>query len=259
MPRISRLPACLVAATAGVLLVAQSAAIAASTPYANRARARLGGEYASGAPINGVTSKLLVPNDSRFPTINVASDIYMSSGNVFVQFGVLVGREYIGTKVPRSGGGCMDGGPRSFFAGPHLFLGAVGPGEPCETLRDLGPFGSSGDYRQFGLRRNSNGTYYATLDGVTKYTTAISFPAAMQPGVVAEVNETCGFVRTDARDQADFALRTLAWHDEARGWQFWTTQYMSQELQSPSSWSIFRPYGGDTYHADGANPPPAGC
>ncbi|MFN2581899.1 MAG: hypothetical protein ABR498_04055 [Candidatus Dormibacteria bacterium] len=109
------------------------------------------------------------------------------------------------------------------------------------------------------MRRNSNGTYYATLDGLTKYTTVIAFPAAMEPGVVAEANRPCAYTYTDAQAK-DGSIRTLRWHDNARSWQLWTQQYDTQELVNPELWSIYRPGGsGQAYHADGANPRPSNC
>lgn len=233
-------------------------ATAAPIRSPNRARAQLGTDHAGGSPINGVDSDLYVSGNLDSSITGVAGDIYMSDPNgQFVQFGIVQGEvgfdqqtlDYLGNCVPRNG--------TRFLSSPHLFLGAKLSSQPCETLRDLGPFGSVNNRRHFGLRQRTDGTYYATLDGVLKYTTSISFPLAMEPGVVAEANDTCAYTIADA--QTSSAMRTLRWHDDVRGWQSWNYQVNTYELMHPTLWNRFRPNGVATYHADGAYPSPSYC
>jgi hypothetical protein len=249
--------------TTSCLFVGLTPTPAAAAPivYPNRARAELGSEYASGSAIDGVTSDLWVSSVLIGSTTSVASDIYMVNyglaGPQFVQFGIIQGNVYFGS-YNYVNGQCVIAHPLDNLTYPHLFIGAQLSTQPCETLRDLGPFGSTDTWRHFGLRRNSDGTYYARLDSVVKYTTSIAFPAAMEPGVVAEENDTCGYTTTDAETSGGGS--TLQWHDNARGWQYWTEQFNSSELYHPTLWDIYRPNGtAKTYHADGDSPLPGEC
>ena len=143
---------------------------------------------------------------------------------------------------------------------PDFCLGALGPGQSCQTSSELGPFGARWNFRKLGLRKNTNSTYYATLDGVLKYTTSITFATAMEPSVVAEANDDCGFSNEVSADYNAVSDNSLAWHDNARGWQFWTTQYNTHSLDYPADWNSYRPGGTSaSFSAYGASPKPSIC
>jgi hypothetical protein len=195
----------------------------------------------SGSAINGVSAQLYVAAGYT-STSGTYSDIFLEApdGTTFIQLGVFTGRALIGS---RTGANCS-AAPGAYtvnWTAPHLMLGAIGPGQTCETLRDLGEFGSTNNFRTLGLRRNANGTYYATLDNVTKYTTSIAFPEAMSPGIVAETGDTCAYVTARATTATNG--RSLAWHDNARGWQYWTMQSWFLTATYPDLWDYFRPSG----------------
>ena len=67
-----------------------------------------------------------VPSNLYYDTKDVADDIYMFNGSTFIQLGVILGPEYIGTKV-LSGGSFFAAGPPTTFSTPEFFLGALGP------------------------------------------------------------------------------------------------------------------------------------
>lgn len=214
----------------------------------NRLGAFLPGYYSSGSAIDGVAGTLRVIDKGPGPT---ADDIFMyvESDGTFIQLGIKQGLTRFN--------GCN--GQLVNLTWPHFFIGAQRPGDQCETLRDLGPFGSVNNYRQFGLRRNPDGTYYATLDNEVRYTTSVTFPAAMRASVVAEANTTCAYLYTKA-ETASSPYKSLKWHDNARSWQYWTEQYNYESgMHHRSLYLSGRRNGAPTFYAFGPSPYPSWC
>lgn len=190
----------------------------------------------AGRSLDGVESTLYVRDNAASRAISSvsASDIYMSSngsGQRFVQFGVIQG--HFQTSACAGGGS-----PEDYqMTHPHLFVG-FGSRSPsaCETLLDLGQFEVLG-YRHFGLRRNSDGNYYARLDSTVEWVSTMTpaFPSAMQPAVNAEADDNCTFMYARA-NEGSAPYETLQHHALGASWAYWATKTVLPNVTNPISY-----------------------
>lgn len=233
----------LVAAGLGLALIAQTSAPAQAAASVKRIRIYMdvNAQYSgSGNPLNGVSGKLKVHSNWNSSITGQYSHIEMNDGASYVQFGVFQGRNDLVRDYGQTNQCAV---ARQTFSAPQLMLILKAPnyctGLP-EIAYPLGAFGSTGNFRQFGLRRNSNGTYYATLDGVTKYTTLAALPAAMTPNVGMDGNDTCASMTHNALDSANNDGATLALHDNVQGWRYWSSGVYYLEPSPPTGYSYGR-------------------
>jgi hypothetical protein len=185
----------------------------------------------SGNPLNGVSARLYVASGLNASISGTYSEIYMTdrTGYQYVQLGSFQGQR------TQSSSDCSSYGTYS-YPQPHLMLIYRRKSDGCEHTQDLGQFGSSGNYRNFGLRRNPDGSYYATLDNVTKTTTPASFDTALYPAAAAESHDSCADLYLDAQDTTISGGASLGLHDDVQGWRYWTGSVgWVDGLQSPEN------------------------
>jgi hypothetical protein len=237
------------AATAAAVIVPTLPASAAAQYGFIRQYAYIDANYSgSGNPLNGVAGKVFVAAASdtftsisgHYPHVEMNSSNTATSDASYVQFGTFQGRisnvRDFGQSDP-----CYTV-ERSYSA-PHAMMIYRRP-DYCggkEIAVDIGQFGSTNNYRNFGLRRNSDGTYYGRLDDQVVYTTPVTLPAAMYPNVGTDSNDTCATNKGDVYDLNATGGATLILHDNVQGWRYWTSPhryYTLYQNQSASNYSL---------------------
>jgi hypothetical protein len=254
------------ATLSSVGIVVSPPAHAAPIGYGNRISAYYDATTYHGSKITGVAGRIYVRNNYT-ATTGSASDInlYDPSYGTFIQVGVIQGYATIMDPVNTgTGGNCTK---NQYFSAPHFFVGwqwLGGPGpiggrDFCETLVDLGQFGSTGNYRDIGLRLSSDG-YYVTLDNVVKYhlpDTALK-ENYFRPQFTGETNDTCSYMYANAQNTGSphDSLKFFA----AGGWHYFPSSVVTRRLYHPTLYPTSSPYGlPSTLLAYGPTPNPGEC
>lgn len=181
--------------------------------------------YGSSAGVNGVAGSLHIPSSVTLngqPTS--AADIVLigSDNNHFVQFGWYVGS---------AAGLPTTSTPRLFF-GQGTFSGG-------ETLTAVNVAVSPGSLHTFSLRRNETLTspnyrkVYAFLDGIQVFIGGVHDYSANLPRVVGETNYLCAEMTMDASEDVGPPFRTLRFHTQASGYQYWLQHVNTGTPPSP--------------------------
>lgn len=214
--------------------------------------ATVGGD---GVPLNGVSGKLYVDSAPVGITGHYRHiEMSTTDGQPFIQFGALQGlvKNTTGTLNYNN---CS--GTSQTVTSTTVFLIYYSP-SVCshEIAISLGVFGSTGNYRNFGLRRNSDGTYYMTLDQTTLFTLPATMPSGMMPNVGSDADDTCSSASLSAVNNGT-PQDTLALYSDSAGWRYWSTPVLQYIQVSDSSKYGYGYYNGlrDTFFASG----PASC
>lgn len=222
-----------------------------------------------GANIDGVTGRIYVRNNVVYSTgtsANVNLWDYKTGYTNFIQAGVVEGNAKL-VAPDETEGPCSDSmGGYPSYAAATFFVGYFtedgNGGMWCESLVNLGQFGSTGNYRQIGIRHAGGGYWYVTLDGVEKWRKLIPGlkPGNLRPQFSGEANDNC----TDLYARAEGTstpISTLSFHTAGGAWRFWPSGALGYQLREPTRYTIKYPHGG-TYAASlayGPSPRPAGC
>jgi hypothetical protein len=236
-------------ATVASIAMPMQAASAAPIEYQNRISGYFGDTSYGGKPIDGVTGSIYIRNNKLYTTGSTANVNLVETGtgyNSFIQAGVIQGdAKLIGPDGKDNNCGAGSG-ETEYVNAPTFFVGIwhemQGGGDWCETLINLGTFGSTGNYRQVGIRHAGGTTWYVTLDGVEKWRGQFYIaPGKLRPHFSGETNDTCTTLY--ARAEATTVNKaTLAFHTSGGPWTLWPSIGVARRLYHPTLYSISAPH-----------------
>ena len=258
------------AAISASLLLVPAPADAAAIEYQNRINFYYGDKYYNGSAIDGVTGSVYVRNNAIYTTGSTANVALIESGSgygSFIQAGVIQGDAKLVGPDGQDNNCGASWGDTEFASAPTFFVGYYWESSNgkmwCERLINLGQFGSTGNYRQIGIRYAGDGYYYVTLDGVEKWRGYIDHikPGMLRPHFSGEANDTCTTLYARA-EATTVNKQNLAFHTANGPWTYWPSIGVSRRLYHPTLYSISAPHAGTPAAAWGwgpTSPPDYGC